>query len=180
MSDSTAAVERYQHPQGQLTNVDVAEQQRACYQLRLQHHTIREISVITGLSVGTVHTRIQSAIATYVTPFVEQYRVMERERLEGLSRRVLQTMSKPHYVLKDGAVVTVDDEPVEDVAVTLACVDRLLKIQERRARLEGLDAAPKTEADDVKVIPEDIELAKLIATARQRAEEQLAALRKRD
>ncbi|GAA1281344.1 sigma factor-like helix-turn-helix DNA-binding protein [Saccharothrix xinjiangensis] len=176
MSDSTA-VERRPGSQGRLTNVDIAEQQRACYQLRLQHYTIREISALTGLSVGTVHSRIQDAIATYVTPFVEQYRTMERERLEGLSRRVLAMMSKPHYVLKDGTVLTVDDEPVEDIGITLACVDRLLRIQERRAKLEGLDAAPKTEADEGTVSPEDVELVRLVKAAREHAEAQLAKLR---
>ncbi|MEV8439147.1 hypothetical protein AB0425_17370 [Actinosynnema sp. NPDC051121] len=161
----------------QLTNVNLAEQQRVCYELRLRHHTIREISAMTGLAVGTVHRRITDEIERTVSPFREQYRIMERERLEGISRRILEAMSKPHYLIRDGNVVTVDDEPVEDVMVLLACTDRFMRVQERRARLEGLDAAPKTEADEAKVLPEDIELAKMIAKARERASTQLAALR---
>jgi hypothetical protein len=171
------AVERYR--QGKITNVDLAEQQRVCLELRLQYHTIREISALTGLSVGTVHNRIQEALALYVSPYVEQYRVMERERLEGLSRRVLQTMSTPHYVLKDGNVVTLNDEPIEDVAVTLGCVDRLLRISAQRAKLLGLET-PAQPDDDSAPVTEDIELAKLILAAKARATEQAEALRTRE
>jgi hypothetical protein len=143
---TSGTVERYVHP-SKLTNVDLAEQQRTCYELRLRHHTIREIAAITGLSVGTVHKRITDEIETTVSPYREQYRVLERERLEGISRRLLDMMSRPHYVIKDGQVLTVEGEPVEDVAVTLACTDRFLRVQERRARLEGLDAPVKVDVE---------------------------------
>lgn len=167
-------VERYVH-QAKLTNVDLAEQQRTCYELRLRHHTIREISAITGLSVGTVHKRITDEIETTVSPYREQYRVMERERLEGISRRLLDMMSKPHYVIKDGEVLTIDEERVEDIAVTLACVDRFMKVQERRSRLEGLDAPVKVDVGASEV-PVPQEALSLIDQARRRAEEAFARL----
>lgn len=172
---ASSTVERYVYP-AKLTNVDLAEQQRTCYELRLRHHTIREIAAITGLSVGTVHKRITDEIETTVSPYREQYRVLERERLEGISRRLLDMMSKPHYLLKDGEVLTIEGEPVEDIAVTLACTDRFLKVQERRARLEGLDAPVKIDATQAEV-PVPSEVLSLIDQARQRAEEAAARLR---
>lgn len=166
---ASTSVERYVYP-AKLTNVDLAEQQRTCYELRLRHHTIREIAAITGLSVGTVHKRITDEIETTVSPYREQYRVLERERLEGISRRLLDMMSKPHYVMHEGRVLTIDEERVEDVGVTLACVDRFLKVQDRRARLEGLDAPVKVdiEAAEVQVPAEALSM---IERARQLAEE---------
>lgn len=166
---SNGTVERYVYP-AKLTNVDLAEQQRTCYELRLRHHTIREIAAMTSLSVGTVHKRITDEIETKVSPYREQYRVMERERLEGISRRLLDMMSTPHYVIKDGQVLTIDNEPVEDIAVTLACMDRFLKVQDRRARLEGLDAPVKMDLGDVEVqLP--AEALSMIERARRIAEE---------
>ncbi|KKZ68947.1 sigma factor-like helix-turn-helix DNA-binding protein [Streptomyces showdoensis] len=166
---ASGTVERYVHP-SKLTNVDLAEQQRACYELRLRHHTIREIAAITGLSVGTVHKRITDEIETTVSPYREQYRVLERERLEGISRRLLDMMSKPHYVIEKGQVLTIQGEPVEDIAVTLACTDRFLRVQERRARLEGLDAPVKVDVEAAEVqVP--AEALSLIERARRQAEE---------
>jgi len=166
--EPSAAVERYVYP-AKLTNVDLAEQQRTCYELRLRHHTIREIAALTGLSVGTVHKRITDEIETTVSPYREQYRVLERERLEGISRRLLDMMSKPHYVIEKGQVLTIAGEPVEDIAVTLACTDRFLKVQERRARLEGLDAPVKVDVDASEV-PVPAEALSMIERARQQAE----------
>lgn len=171
---TSTTIERYVYP-AKLTNVDLAEQQRTCYELRLRHHTIREIAAITGLSVGTVHKRITDEIETTVSPYREQYRVLERERLEGISRRLLDMMSKPHYLIEKGQVLTIQGEPVEDIAVTLACTDRFLRVQERRARLEGLDAPVKVEATQVEA-PVPTEALSLIAQAQQRAEEMLAKL----
>ncbi|ANZ35229.1 hypothetical protein BBK82_03225 [Lentzea guizhouensis] len=171
-----AAVERYVH-KARLTNVDLAQQEQLCLDLRLQHHTIREISAITGLSVGTVHKRITDAIDRNISPFVEKYRVLERERLDGLSRRVLQLMAKPRYLMHDGQVVTIDEEPVEDIALTLACVDKLLKIQERRARLEGLDAPVKVDVGQVEA-PLPDEALSMIEKARKVAEDAEQKLRK--
>jgi hypothetical protein len=155
---------------------EVAEQQKNCYELRLRHHTLREISMMTGLSVGTVYNRINDEIDRVVSPYREQYRVMERERLEGISRRLLDMMSKPHYLIKDGEVLTIDVERVEDVAVTLACVDRFMKVQDRRARLEGLDAPIKVEATQTEA-PVPDEVLALIEEARKRTEAAAAALR---
>jgi hypothetical protein len=154
----------------------VAEQQRNCYELRLRHHTLREIALMTGLSVGTVYNRINDEIERVVSPYREQFRVLERERLEGISRRLLEMMSKPHYVIQDGRVLTIDDERVEDVAVTLACMDRFMKVQIRRAALEGLDAPIKVEATQVEAPVPDEALA-LIEQARLRTEEAVARLR---
>jgi hypothetical protein len=155
---------------------EIAEQQKSCYELRLRHHTIREIAAITGLAVGTVHKRITDEIEMTVSPYREQYRILERERLEGISRRLLDMMSKPHYLLKDGEVLTIKGEPVEDIAVTLACTDRFMKVQERRARLEGLDAPIKVEATQLEA-PVPDEVLALMEGARRRAEEAAARLR---
>lgn len=151
--------------------VEVADQQRTCYDLRLRHHTLRQISALTGLSVGTVYNRINDEIDRVVSPYREQYRVLERERLEEISRRLLDMMSRPHYVIsKDGDVLTVDDERVEDVAVTLACIDRFMKVQDRRARLEGLDAPVKVDIEAAEVqLP--AEALSMIERARRIAEE---------
>ena len=67
--------------------------------------------------------------------------VLERKHLVVSQGRVVR-LGKP-YIDKETGEAEVDDgrgEPLEDDAPVLQDIDRLLKIQERRARLLGLDA----------------------------------------
>jgi hypothetical protein len=59
----------------------------------------------------------------------------------------------------------------------LQAIDRLLRIQERRARLLGLDMPVKLTAQVTPVDPADIELAKLIAAAQAANDAEEAVLR---
>lgn len=163
-----ASVEPYVH-RARRTNTTLAEEQKLCYQLRLQHYTIRQIAAETGLSIGTVHKRITDEITETVSPYREQYRVMERERLENMSREVLALLERKHYVFSEGRVARLDGVPVVDDEFALKCIDRLLRIQERRAKLEGLDAPVKVEAQVTEVSQVDIEAAEMIREAKARA-----------
>lgn len=79
---------------------------------------------------------------------VEVYREMELTRLDQLTLEAINVLRTRHYAITpsgkvgrhpDTNEVLVDDGP------TLAAIDRLLKIQARRARLLGLDAPQKME-----------------------------------
>lgn len=161
------------------TNEEIAEQQKTCYQLRLQHASFRAIAAETGLSVSTVFERVETEIAETVAPYREQYQVMQRERLDGLSRTVMDMLTERHYTISDGRVVQLDGEPIEDAEFVLKCIDRLMKIEERRAKLLGLDAAVKVDATVTETTQVDIEAAEMVAEAKVKAAAAEARLKER-
>lgn len=92
---------------------------------------------------------------------VATYRQLENERLdaelvrlEGLEANVRAVLDNRHIVVSNGRVILdpETDEPMDDDAIVLQAVDRLVKIEdarrknsERRSKLNGLDAPEKTE-----------------------------------
>ena len=75
---------------------------------------------------------------------LEEYREAARMRLDGLRRQVFAVLARPHYVLHAGQIVRDDDgQPLRDDGVVLACIDRLQRIEERQAKIDGTDASEK-------------------------------------
>ncbi|QDN64412.1 hypothetical protein [Streptomyces sp. S1D4-14] len=75
---------------------------------------------------------------------LEEYREAARMRLDGLRRQVFAVLARPHYVLHQGQfVIDEDGNKVRDDGPVLAAVDRLLRIEERQAKIDGTDASEK-------------------------------------
>lgn len=135
----------------------VAEQQIQCYQLRLTGMSINAIAAATGLSVGTVHNRIQAEISKRVLPLAEEVRQMELDRLD-------------RWLQKLDAQITADKAVARNVEVAV-------KVSERRAKLLGIDAPEKVEATVTEVTQEDLALAELVREAQVNAAVEEARLR---
>lgn len=75
---------------------------------------------------------------------LEEYREAARMRLDGLRRQVFAVLARPHYVLHQGQIVNgPDGQPLKDDGAVLAAVDRLMRIEERQAKIDGTDASEK-------------------------------------
>ena len=75
---------------------------------------------------------------------LEEYREAARMRLDGLRRQVFAVLARPHYVLHAGQIARDEDgNPIRDDGPVLAAVDRLLRIEERQAKIDGTDASEK-------------------------------------
>ena len=74
----------------------------------------------------------------------EELLALELERLDRLARAAEEVL-EAHHVKVAGGEIVYDEagQPLEDTKPVLEAIDRLLKIQERRARLLGLDAPVK-------------------------------------
>lgn len=71
---------------------------------------------------------------------------LEIERLETMERTAWAVLRRTHVVVSHGRVILdANQQPMTDDAPTLNAIDRLLKIQERRAKLLGLDAPTRVE-----------------------------------
>ncbi|MEV6081122.1 hypothetical protein AB0L80_39430 [Streptomyces sp. NPDC052069] len=73
----------------------------------------------------------------------ENVRALELERLDRLEAAANEVLEREHVTVSNGRVIDLNGAPLPDDGPVLAAIDRLLKIQERRARLLGLDAPTK-------------------------------------
>lgn len=75
-------------------------------------------------------------------------RSIEADKLDAMERVIIRIMNKPHVLAQQGRIVyNQDGTPVEDTAPLFQCVDRLIRIAERRAKLLGLDAPVKAQVE---------------------------------
>lgn len=85
---------------------------------------------------------VQRALQVTVQEPADEVRTLELERLDSMFRLTLQVAEDMHPTVSAGKVLDVPDHTLR-----LAAVDRLLRIQERRARLLGLDAPQRVSVD---------------------------------
>lgn len=94
---------------------------------------------------------------------VEVYREEELQRLDLLMAEAWRVLRRQHVTVSHGRIIRDEetDQPLLDDGPVLAAIDRVLKIQERRAKFLGLDAPTRVEAITTDAL--DAEIAKLSA-----------------
>lgn len=158
-------------------SVETAERDAEACRLRSRGLSYRKIAAELGTDVATAHEAVQRALRAVVQEAAEDVRAIELDRLDRMHREVMAVLERQHVTVSNGKVVSrivgwqepnADGErkpiweEVLDDAPVLAAVDRLLKIQERRAKLLGLDAPAKQQTDAVvRFSVEGVDLAKL-------------------
>jgi hypothetical protein len=142
--------------------------------LRIQGKTFRAIADELGMPQSRVERRINEYIRENVGPLADELREIESRRLDDLTLRAYGVLTGSHPLVQNGRIVYHDDKPVQDTRPVLGAIDRLIRIQERRARLLGLDQPTQVSATVHEIGMDDIELAALIreAKARQAADEE--------
>lgn len=110
---------------------------------------------------------------------MEVYREAELMRLDQLTLEAVKILATRHLVVAPGGKVVHHPEtgqPLEDDAIRLAAIDRLIKIQDRRAKLLGLDAPQRMEVLTIDAIDAAIaDLNQRIAAADAEAAQAAAA-----
>lgn len=129
----------------------IAARDAAAAELRSRHYTYDQIAIDLGLSNRT-HARqcVERAMKRVVQEAADEVRVQELERLDRYARAAEEVLARAHYAHSAGRLITMKDadgvpQPVLDDGPVMAALDRLVKIQDRRARLLGLDAPVKAE-----------------------------------
>ncbi|MFD7066084.1 hypothetical protein ACFV97_02485 [Streptomyces sp. NPDC059913] len=89
------------------------------------------------------YNAVQSVLKDTVREAGEELRTLELERLDRLEAAANEVLDRNHVTVSNGRVVDLHGAPIPDAGPVLAAIDRLLKIQERRAKLLGLDAPAK-------------------------------------
>ncbi|MFI9235781.1 hypothetical protein [Streptomyces sp. NPDC053079] len=126
--------------------LEAAERDAEAARLRSQHFTYQQIADRLGYpDKAGAYRGIQAALKATVQEAADDVRQMELERLDRLARAAEEVMARQHATVSQGKIIYEGGEPLIDDAPVLQAIDRLLRIQERRARLLGLDAATKTQ-----------------------------------
>lgn len=134
------------------------------FRMRTREATLNEIALALGyVDASHVQKALKRHLARIVTPTADEYRKVMDDQLSSMHREVLRVLEATHYKVNNGVVVyhrpvdcgCVGDlaescphyKPLVDDAPVLAAVDRLVKIQESRRKLYGLDAPVKHEVE---------------------------------
>lgn len=144
---------------GQYTrSPDTAQRDAEALELRKRGLSYSEIARALGYAnEGGAHKAVQRGLQAIVAEPAQDVRELELARLDVLWKRALKALERHHVTVSNGRVVYLGDTPIEDDTQALQAIDRLLKIQERRARLIGLDAPVKHEVRNVSAIDAEIE-----------------------
>lgn len=127
-------------PQADPNRAQMAERDARIFRLRRDGLTEREIAAHVQLAPSRVHTIIADAIRDLVEPEVEELRKIAASRLDDRRRVASAVIVRRHYVVQNGKIVNgPDGQPLIDDSPWLAANAQLLKIDEREAKLFGLD-----------------------------------------
>jgi hypothetical protein len=171
-------------PQGRGKNgkfervIGTAESDAEAATLRAQGLTYRQIADRLGyVTESGAYKAVDRALTAACRDSGDALRILEVQRLDDLLRRAYEVLDRVHFAHSNGRLVRRrvvgpdglwvviggdDDHPIyeeEDViddAPTLKAIDTVLKIQERRSRLLGLDRPTKHEVITLDAVDEMI------------------------
>ncbi|MET9701693.1 hypothetical protein [Streptomyces griseus] len=125
-------------------SLTTAERDAQAAELRSKGWTYRRIAAELGWKQGAdAYNAVQRVLKETVREAGDEVRALELERLDRLEAAANEVLEREHVTVSNGRVIVLNETPLPDDGPVLAAIDRLLKIQERRARLLGLDAPTK-------------------------------------
>ncbi len=139
-------------PASRAKRADTALRRRKAIDMRMAGASYQQIADELGYTTrGAACQDVTRALETAVVEqarSVEAYREEELQRLDVLLAEAWAVLKRQHVTVSHGKLIYDDrtGEPLIDDGPTLSAIDRILKIQERRAKFLGLDAPTKVEA----------------------------------
>lgn len=154
-------------PASRAKRADTAMRRRQAIDMRMGGASYQKIAdelgyTSRGAACQDVTRALEQAVAEQ-TQSVEAYREEELQRLDELLAEAWIILKRQHVTVSHGRLIYDDrtGEPLLDDGPTLSAIDRILKIQERRAKFLGLDAPTRVEAITIDSL--DAQIAKLAA-----------------
>jgi hypothetical protein len=126
---------------------ETAKRDAEAAELRSKGWTYRRIATHFNVDTHTAHDMVSRAILAIVQEPAEEVRRLELARLDEMYQAAMGVLERHHVTVSNGRVVKLGDDPIPDDGPALQAIDRLLKIQERRARLLGLDAPSRVSVE---------------------------------
>jgi hypothetical protein len=149
---------------------DSAERDAQAAQMRVESKTYQQIADELGYAdKGEAHHAVERALKAVVREPAEALRKLMHARLDEMRVVVREVMLGTHYAHSAGRLIftpTGEDGasvPLVDKGPNLAAVGQYLKIEERAAKLDGVDAAVKVQTLSLEEI--QVQIATLEAEA---------------
>jgi len=135
-------------PRRTAPRVDAAERDAQALELRAAGLSFRQISRRLDCSSTTAYRRVARGLDRTLREPADRVRALELHRLDQLQDAATEVLRVHHVLIQAGRVV-VDrhGQPYPDHGPVLAAVAALLRIGERRAKLLGLDAPARLDAN---------------------------------
>ncbi|HEV7979833.1 hypothetical protein [Amycolatopsis sp.] len=133
--------------------IEVARRRAEAIKLRSQGLTWQQVADELGYaSRGAACTDVTRALEIEreeLAITVDMHRTVQIECLDAFTRAAWKVLKADHVTVSHGKVVLHPEtgKPLLDDGPKLAAIDRLLRIEERRARLLGLDVSVKQALD---------------------------------
>jgi hypothetical protein len=105
--------------------------------------TYQAIGDALGVTKQSAHEMVKRALTTTLKEPAEMVRQLELDKLDAMEAAALAIMERQHWAHSNGRLVYMGDQPLEDDGPALAAVNTLLRVQERRSKLLGLDSPTK-------------------------------------
>jgi hypothetical protein len=133
-------------------SAETAERDAEACRLRARGWSYPRIAAELGFANHSgARLAVARALREIVAEPAEDLRQLELARLDKMWEVCVTVLESVHYVVSDGRLIWVgpkgQERPLLDDGPALQVVDRMLKIQERRAKLLGLDAPAKTKVE---------------------------------
>jgi len=144
--------------------ITTAKRRAEALQMRLDGAKYDDIATALNYATrGAAAQDVQRAIMLMVAEPAAEVRAMELARLDEMWQAARGVRKREHITVANGRVIEVEvdgeKKNLVDDGPVLQAIDRLLRIQERRAKLLGLDAPTKVEVINDDLI--DAEIRKL-------------------
>lgn len=95
---------------------------------------------------SNAHRAVARVMAETIAEPAEEARQFQLDQLDSMTEVAFEVLEANNFVVSDGRIVRDEDgAPIRDPEMVLKALDRLIKIQERRAKLLGIDAPKRSE-----------------------------------
>src|SRR5665213_281713 len=130
-------------------SAETIERDVRTWALRVEHLTYQQIGDELGITKKGARQAVERHAKSIPVEAVADVKQIVLEELDVMSRHLLEVIERDHFrITPSGRVVMHDGEPVLDDGPAIQAIAQLLRVQERKARLMGLDA-PTQRAVDV-------------------------------
>lgn len=139
--------------------IETAERDAEAARMRSRSVSYQVIADTLGFADrSNARKAVQRALLEIVAEPAAELRELQLAQLDELTVAALGVLDRQHVTVSHGRVIRDDTGAViEDDAPILAAIDRLLRIQERRAKLLGLDAPSRHEVVTLDAVEAEIQ-----------------------
>ncbi len=130
--------------------------------------TMPMICTELGISASTAERVLKLVLAVRVPPTVDEFRRQQNDRLDQTQRTITENMEYADWLGREGVR---EEKPAlvrEAINLRTQQAALQLRLDERRARLNGLDAPVKVEATVTQVDAAETELAAMVRETKAR------------